>query len=514
MSKAWAELLKCIAFHDFGKNGESVVEALLAHEGNASRDEIHKHTKLEDEVVRRTIAILVQHRIVSCRRQVNAAPKSSVKQDFVAPDPLRWLYVLHACELRYRLLAPRYITIIRAKMGQEAELVVETLVQHGLLSANQIVELCVARLPSMVETNTSEQTAAGFSDATHKTTRQVGNTRQIKLRFEALTSEGYLEEAPLVDTLTGAPIVKDVTEPSKKRQKVQTGGPDPMLFEDKTTLWQLNHEKFIFDLRNLEVVEYVTTVINPTAGTVVGMLLQQYPQDRIQIPKPVQGGAILAMCSRNENVPTLTKTILDSYIEEMTSEQANILIESAEGFTINIKGIFEKLEVQHVQSIVSDRMEPLAGRVYRLLVVYKRLEENQVAEFGTAPLKDIRRVLHALYQHGFATMQEIPRAGNSDRNPTRQFYLWGVPLGGVKTMLMDQFMATWCKLRVRLRHEQERIKFVQDKAEAQEPLTADDEKEFVTWKKGDDRLSRSMMHVDKLMMVFRDFCEPPRETMS
>lgn len=492
MAASWTELVKTVILHDFGENAHKVVECLVASEGTASRDQIRSHTELADDVVKKTLSILIQQRILCYRRATPARPKANPTKGFAAPaPPMRWNYYLRTREVRFRILAPKYIIHLKSTFGAEGEVVAELFMQHGKLSAPQLMELYVQKLR-----------LNGDENAT--TTDHIARTGKLKQVAAQMIGQTYLEEVQRVDA-NGAPIVKNKAGGSEQPNKRQRTGSAKSLWNDEDTVYQLRHRRLLFDLRNKEVVDFISGRINPSAGAVIGLVLKEYPHNFMMSPKPVSAGVMLSMCARDEHAPTLPKGLLESYIDEMTSENTNILIEHDDGFIVNIKGIFETLQTKHVQAVVGDRVEPLAGRIYSLLSIYKRLEEKQVAEFATAPLKDVRRVLHALYQHGFATMQEIPRLGNSDRNPTRQFYLWGVPTENVSKMLLDQFMRTWCKLRVRLKVENVKCKLIHDKIDTQEALSKEESVEYKKWKRGDDRLRHSTSYLDQLILIFKDF---------
>lgn len=496
---SWNRLVKDVILHDFGRNAERVVEALIANEGSTTRDQIRTHTGLKDAVVKKSLTVLIQQRIIRHERaKVKGNTKnSSSKTGFATPaPPVRWNYVLQHHEARYRLLGPRYILHCKHIWGQEGEVVAETMFQHGQLTGPQLLELCLKKLPGLVDGSSQE----GMKE-------QIKMTQNVKSNIKLLIADGYFMEVPRIDQ-EGAPIVKNALENVRHKRRKLEESEEP-LFNDQDTVYAFNHSRFLFDLRNQEITEFVQQRVNPSAAAVVGLVLKGYPHDTRQPVKALSTGSMLGLCARSEHAPKLSRSLLESYIDEICSENCNILTELEDGFTINIRGIFNSLQAEHIQAIVSDRIEPLAGRIYRLLAIYKRLEEKQVAEFATAPLKDVRRVLHALYQNKFASMQEIPRAGNADRNPTRQFYLWGVPAESVRKMLVEQFMGVWCKLRARLKVESDKVKHIHDKVDASDQLSKEDELEYKKWKKGNDRLHHSLNQLDKLMLIFHDYCDPP-----
>ncbi len=101
-------------------------------------------------------------------------------------------------------------------------------------------------------------------------------------------------------------------------------------------------------------------------------------------------------------------------------------------YTIRMSDLCRELKMQHALSVAKEKTGALGGRIFRVLHTYQRLEEKQLSEIAIAPKKRVREVLYALLHAKFVSLQEIPRG--ADRNPSRSFYLWGVPTAKVLDM--------------------------------------------------------------------------------
>lgn len=134
--------------------------------------------------------------------------------------------------------------------------------------------------------------------------------------------------------------------------------------------------------------------------------------------------------------------------------------------------------------------------------MHKRLEETQVAEYATAPRKDVRRLLYALYSAKMISLQEVPRS--SDRMPARTFFLWGVDTQVATQTYLESLYFSWCNLRLRLEQETDAAKPILDKVDTSKPITDQEKEKIETWKKAADRLENGIHQLNNLIMLFQD----------
>lgn len=149
------------------------------------------------------------------------------------------------------------------------------------------------------------------------------------------------------------------------------------------------------------------------------------------------------------------------------------------------------------------RFGALSARIFRCLLVHKRLEETQVSELATAPRKDVRHLLYDLYRARLISLQEVPRS--SDRMPARTFYLWHVDTRRACDTLLESLYFSWCNLRLRLESETEAAKPTLDKVDTAKIITESEKAAIEKWKKAADRLEHGLHQLNQLIMLFQDF---------
>jgi DNA-directed RNA polymerase III subunit RPC3 len=172
-------------------------------------------------------------------------------------------------------------------------------------------------------------------------------------------------------------------------------------------------------------------------------------------------------------------------------------------FSADFPLLFSELRLKHLQSLCRSRFGSLSARIFRTLLVHRRLEETQISEYATAPRKDVRRLLYQMYNAKLISMQEIPRT--SDRMPAKTFFLWGVHVEALCETYLENLYFSWCNLRLRLEVETERAKPILDKVDTSKVISEAEKGEVDTWKKAADRLESGLNQLNQLVMLFHDF---------
>jgi DNA-directed RNA polymerase III subunit RPC3 len=165
--------------------------------------------------------------------------------------------------------------------------------------------------------------------------------------------------------------------------------------------------------------------------------------------------------------------------------------------------LFSELKLKHLQAHCRARFGPLAARIFRCLLVHKRLEETQVSEYATAPRKEVRRLLYLMHNSKLLSLQEVPRS--SDRMPTKTFFLWGVDVKVATETYRESLYFSWCNLRLRLDQETDAAKPILDKIDTSKPITDQEKAQVEMWKKAADRLEGGIHQLNNLIMLFQDF---------
>jgi DNA-directed RNA polymerase III subunit RPC3 len=147
----------------------------------------------------------------------------------------------------------------------------------------------------------------------------------------------------------------------------------------------------------------------------------------------------------------------------------------------------------------------IGGRIFRLLLIKKQLEEKQVTQFTMLPPSESRSLLFRLFQDGLLQMQEVPKT--QDHHPSRTFYLWNVNLTVVYEKLIEDMFKT--VLNLRMRHSNERNKVLTkiggDVSNISSTLSSEQNSLLERFGKIEIRLEYSILHLMKLIMQFEEF---------
>lgn len=126
-----------------------------------------------------------------------------------------------------------------------------------------------------------------------------------------------------------------------------------------------------------------------------------------------------------------------------------------------------------------------------------------MAEYATAPRKEVRRLLYLMHNAKLLSLQEVPRS--SDRMPTKTFFLWGVDTRVANETYRESLYFAWTNLRVRLDQETDAAKPILDKIDTSKPITDQEKAQVEMWKKAADRLEGGINQLNNLIMLFQDF---------
>jgi DNA-directed RNA polymerase III subunit RPC3 len=157
-----------------------------------------------------------------------------------------------------------------------------------------------------------------------------------------------------------------------------------------------------------------------------------------------------------------------------------------------------------VHQLVIGRFGILGGRAWRLLATHRRLEEQQIATFSTAPLKRTRELLFNLARAGFISLQEIPKT--SERHPGRTFYVWGVVGREIYREVMRLAFLTSLNLREKLESMvQARVAFVEREVKGRNLASTRVTTAAAKWREVALRMQNALNQSADMIMLFRDF---------
>lgn len=481
LTSQFLRFVKTLVRSEFGENVAKIADALIVF-GAQNQQQLTKNAGLEKDEIKRGLIVLLAHGIafVQTKSDEGKSVKSNSKKrtagDSVAPR-VEFIYEFDIEKARLRGSAVWHVHILKQRFGKEGELIAETFIQHGKLLKNQLFSLVVTR---GFASESEEHPSEGAVESAR---------RKVQSVFKSMSEQRYLQPAPTVSS--GA------REPASKRANRGEGedeggraGEEP---SEENTYYMLNFEQLKGDFVRLDVVDHVQARLNPAAASIVDLIMKQ--------PAPLTKQQILERATEF-SAPKLTPESLQEYLDELIS--LKLVAHAATTYMVDTQHIMSQLRAQHALSIVSGTFEALGGRIFRLLLQHRRLEEKQVVELSTAPKQKVRSLLYAMLKRGFVSLQEVPKT--PDRHPNRTFYLWGVPSEQVSRCLLESFCGTWANIRIRLSAETAKIKPIHDKMDltGSESLNEAEVEQFNKWKRGDDRMHHSLLQLDRLISLFRD----------
>eukprot|EP00850_Spirogloea_muscicola_P001310 SM000005S17107 [mRNA] locus=s5:252079:256648:+ [translate_table: standard] len=467
----------------------------LVHKGQLTLAEISRETGLPPADLRSYLLVLVQHHCVQAYR-VEADANSAAAR-------LQTYYTALTDNIRQRLRYPRFLLHIRHKLGNEAEAVVEGLLEHGRLSFHQIVQRAAAR-GSQGEKEARKSVQAAFValvsecyiercpkpepalpsldsvDAYRKGQRGqrgraiieagVGATEELRIvnaampegtdRFrlpsslafaQAHTNEDGLDQSGHTPATKRRRVIMDCdadqAEEHANMPADELKDKDRLHAEEADVLWKVNFSEILRRFRHQACVEQVRKRIDPMAGTVLEAILDSGRTSESSLQQaytaPITVEAALQAAQRMPKGTSLTLDRVRTALQLMASDAEGLASRVGEGSGGG----------QFIRAVVSQRYGLHSCRILGLLLSKKQLEHKQIAEMAMIPIKNARELLYKMLQEEFVQLQEI--AKTSDHAPSRTFYLWHVNIGRVSEIVLDSMFKAASNLRQRLTCEVE-----------------------------------------------------------
>ncbi|KAK8790049.1 hypothetical protein WA158_006829 [Blastocystis sp. Blastoise] len=272
----------------------------------------------------------------------------------------------------------------------------------------------------------------------------TGNTNtpesELSKRLKVEKSPKDTEEDTLFDTKEGEGEEEEDHEDVDMRDK----------------LFCINYEIYAKILRNNMIVKYVTERINKTAGIIMDTILTSVnivssslnSTNSDQYGKPLEVSASFTARQifdrLNDSVP-VSFNLFVNYMKDLASTRMGCLdtmlaCEDSSDITggtyvIAVYNVMNKIKEETVGAYIERRLSPLCARIWRVLLKYKKLDEQQLSTISMIPLKITRSCIVLLQNDRFVTLQEIPK--KSDHQPNSTFYLWGIDLTVITRSLLD-----------------------------------------------------------------------------
>eukprot|EP00465_Bigelowiella_longifila_P001022 CAMPEP_0185281108 /NCGR_PEP_ID=MMETSP1359-20130426/66532_1 /TAXON_ID=552665 /ORGANISM="Bigelowiella longifila, Strain CCMP242" /LENGTH=511 /DNA_ID=CAMNT_0027876497 /DNA_START=243 /DNA_END=1778 /DNA_ORIENTATION=- len=341
-----------------------------------------------------------------------------------------------------------YIVNVRERFGSDAGIIFEALCKHGKLTRTAL--LATATKVKVTQEYTVEKIPEDLTDIRTKLSDCFEKLVRRRVIRRADTFQKRFTEKIRVprNKRVGMQPVQHVQLSNKRRKTGMNSEPSPpftaqmliplenidhRMFEiigddeegkrEEEVVWQIYHQHFMCELRNHEISKFVKKrVDDEKACKLINCILREYAISGNVLRPPLTLAHMRNIASKSFNIPRevlkqlvnlmFSLNILESKSSSNQKFQGAInaaIMHDSWAYTVDIESILAELKTEHAQSMVISKFGGTAGRIFRLLVDRKRLEEKQVAEMAILPKKEVRTLLQSMMREGFTKLQEIPK---------------------------------------------------------------------------------------------------------
>ncbi|KAG0555076.1 hypothetical protein KC19_12G142600 [Ceratodon purpureus] len=498
MATAFGRKLCCdlIQTH-FGDLVQKVVKE-LAYRGPLALQDIARFSGLNAAALKSSILVLVQHSCVQAFK---------VEHEGVGTAPARTStsYVAISDNILHRMRFPKFLMVVREELGEEAESLVEGLLEHGRLTLEQIIQRTAAKagkaegqlakevketFRSLVEAHFIERCPAAepslqpkdAQEPPKKVPRGAAKVRGPILDAQdagaeviqrilraASASETERFQLPItMVTLSDPALANDLVDsaPTGQKRKHETLKMDSKTaaaVDEKEVLWRVNYEEFLRKLRHQTCVEMVKTRIDTGAAAILSAMLQvtrkQETSARQHYSVPLSMDAIVQAVRSSPEGQHMPLERIRGVVSQLAADGIGYLSRSGEragpsdggnSYAINMRNIIEARQKNEVEGIILQRFGRECCRIYRLLSIKGQLEQKQIGERAMAP-KNVKELLYRLLKEQYVQVQEI--AKTSEHIAIKSIFLWKVNHRAVLYRVLDDLYHAATNLCLRHGHE-------------------------------------------------------------
>ncbi|KAL4109742.1 hypothetical protein PRIC1_001437 [Phytophthora ramorum] len=292
--------------------------------------------------------------------------------------------------------------------------------------------------------------------------------------------------------------------------------------DERSLVWRFGVTQLLRDLRHKACIKFATENINAVAGVIVEAMLQHSsPREREKDEPtsfPVSARDLFEMESVKKALPSEANNpwrLLLNYIMVMCRDKSGMVMKvsqeafdptqarSGDGgqYVVHMQKIVEFLQQATTRAYIQDKYGVASARIVRLLMEKRQLEQKTIGELALLPSNDARHRLYELYTDKLLKMQEIPK--RADHNPAFTFFCWSVDVPQMQTRIAERVQDSLCRLRRRRKFEAEENKELI--ARSEQLVEANDLDKFDKLSRSLDRLDRAIIHLDGMLMLYRDF---------
>ncbi|KAG8901824.1 RNA polymerase III subunit C82 [Tulasnella sp. 403] len=495
--------------------------------------------------VRLALLILIQHNIVwHCESETDGE-----------------VYEINWEEPIARLRFGRYLMIAKENVGEQASEIIETILDHGKLRMNQVVErLSHGDAKRSKSYKSTFHTLVESKYLRPSTPRSHISPRDRLIQYEAECKKeriakigsAVLMPKDLIEIkiMAGNRIQKEEEEADAlamvvkpKAQDTRPGrkkaAEDEMVVNEEI-YFKVNYPKFNTCIRNQIIVQAAQHRYNIQTAEVLRAALKACEHKQINLldlrSDPITSHLISPHISPNVDLsPGIrassrskkgSATVKD-YISILCNEDNPTPSGAASAFmapvssgggghgrvTVEFDVIGRRLKMRVLESNVRERFGDDAVKIVRILVEKGKMDEKHLAKVALMAPNTLRPLLTHLSSASLVFLQEVPRL--ADRNPSRTIYLWYVDLAKAYSNLISALYQTLANIVTRDRDEQENVRPVLDKRDrsdvnGDERLLGRGEITMLReWEDKQERLNVLAMRVEENLFILRDMMGDP-----
>ncbi|KMT16386.1 hypothetical protein BVRB_3g055310 [Beta vulgaris subsp. vulgaris] len=501
--------------NDFGNIVSKVCECLLRR-GTLSKALICRFTDLPQDKVKKSLWVLIQHNCV----QAFALEQEGGGRDTTV---VVTQYMVLFNNIIHRLRFSKFATLATNDLDKEVFEILEGLLQHGRLTLTQIldraldshsggskdthretfiklvqnrfVERCPAVEPLIALPTDGETPAKKGGGRSKKSKKEVTLEERALAaaipmdaeRFSITSDDGIDSDEEKKEKLSGLKVGE-----KRKQRKVEWDSELDIMGGKKEPVWRVNFDEFINRLRIKACVEYARAEYDNAAAVILGSMLEG--------TKRTESEVSLSLDSIFEEV-IKSKEGLTMNLERVRSslEQLDFCSEVDDTYSVNLKDIIQKAQLEEVESIVKKRYGIEAFRMFRSLSNGRPLDTDKISDRTFVDKKITPQILYKLWKDNYIQMEKVTTGGPRQTD----FFLWRIKKDNLWHQILDELYHAALNLSLRYVHEVDQDREILNLSAEKAPPEVVKRKERL--KKVRILLDSSLMKLDDAIMLFHDF---------
>ncbi|KAL7455900.1 hypothetical protein ACHAWC_007406 [Mediolabrus comicus] len=526
---------------DVNEERNRLIEQLNASSGKGQAGKINMNKARGSEAagfvtdashIRASLIVLLHHGLVRVSgggsKHASSRIHGTDDKPLTKPDPTSSTthYTYTFLDGRARLLPryPRYIQHSKSVMDENAAHIVEFLLFHGRMTAEDIISHVSGKLRS--------------EDSSNKEQHQV--LVDIVKSFRVLIESGYIKS---VEPIASNRSLQDIQQQKESPNDGIKGGEVEFELNDEGEISSAGKRKrrsrSTSDVSkskrrkiseetdnnyggNKKDDEQVVSLLSPLRKLVPSgsQLSETEEEQHIRL-------AELGIFSPSDIIPFLsdeTKQLLQTQIGGLAQNLSSNLLRMSKlqyppiiseleetlghpqggKFEVSMRNLLHRLRHRIIHRVVTTHQGTVAARIINILQQRGHCESDIVAEDAMVPAKEAREILHRLHRERYICLSDMHLT--KTHNSGTAIYLWNVIPSRLSKSVVDNICTALLNLRLRRQHEVEVGKDWMDRAKDanDENNSEEDKKKYQAFCKGLERLDSACLQLDETLMVLLD----------